>query len=114
MRHLGSGVHAGIGAARSLQLHFACQEILGGLAKLPLHRARVALLLPSTVLGSVVLDGQLPAFRFLRFRWGGFQFPSVAPPEVDDAMMNRFQEDSCSKVFANSSCAAMCWTWPSL
>jgi len=57
MRHLRPRVHACIRAPRALDVHRALEEILSRFPHLALYRSRIALFLPATVFGAVVLNG---------------------------------------------------------
>ena len=58
VRHLRQGVHAGVGAARTGELHLLAGGRLEGLPHLAGHGARVLLFLPPAVAGAFVFDGQ--------------------------------------------------------
>jgi hypothetical protein len=73
-------VDAGIGPPRALNLDRAIEELFGRFSELPLHRSRIALLLPAAILCAVVFYGELPAF----------QLTSVASRERWNVIMKRF------------------------
>jgi hypothetical protein len=76
--HLSPGMDPGVSASGALDVDGSPEEILGGFAKLALDGARIGLLLPAAVFGSVVLQGKFP----------GFQDPSLAVRQRPNVMMS--------------------------